>query len=102
VRRKLSQELGFLVQAVHIRDNLELAPNAYRISLLGVPVGEAEVYPERELAINPGTVFGASRASRRAIPRSAWRRSGSSPSSATRRRRSATPSSTRARWSRRT
>ncbi|VAW77013.1 Flagellar biosynthesis protein FlhA [hydrothermal vent metagenome] len=58
VRKKLSQELGFLVQPVHIRDNLELAPNAYRILLMGVPVGEAEIYPDRELAINPGRVFG--------------------------------------------
>ncbi|WP_019558014.1 flagellar biosynthesis protein FlhA [Thioalkalivibrio sp. ALE12] len=58
VRRKLSQELGFLLQPVHIRDNLELSPNAYRISLLGVTVAEAEVFPERELAINPGEVFG--------------------------------------------
>ena len=58
VRRKLSQELGFLVHPVHIRDNLDLSPNAYRISLNGVPVGEAEVYPDRELAINPGSVFG--------------------------------------------
>ncbi len=58
VRRKLSQELGFLVPAVHIRDNLELAPGAYRITLMGVPVGEAEVYPDRELAINPGQVYG--------------------------------------------
>ncbi|MDE2219299.1 MAG: flagellar biosynthesis protein FlhA [Gammaproteobacteria bacterium] len=58
VRRKLSQELGFLVQAVHIRDNLELSPNGYRISLAGVAVGEGSVYPERELAINPGRVFG--------------------------------------------
>jgi flagellar biosynthesis protein FlhA len=58
VRRKLSQELGFLVQAVHIRDNLELSPNAYRISLSGVAVGEGSVYPDRELAINPGRVFG--------------------------------------------
>jgi flagellar biosynthesis protein FlhA len=58
VRRKLSQELGFLVHPVHIRDNLELTPNAYRLSLNGVPVGEAEVYPDRELAINPGSVFG--------------------------------------------
>ncbi len=58
VRKKLSQELGFLIQPVHIRDNLDLAPSAYRISLNGVPVGEAEVYPERELAINPGKVFG--------------------------------------------
>ncbi len=58
VRKKLSQELGFLVQPVHIRDNLDLPPNAYRISLLGVPMGEAEVQPGRDLAINPGSVYG--------------------------------------------
>jgi flagellar biosynthesis protein FlhA len=58
VRRKLSQELGFLVPAVHIRDNLDLSPNSYRINLGGVPVGEGTVYPEREMAINPGRVFG--------------------------------------------
>jgi len=58
VRRKVSQDLGFLVPAVHIRDNLDLAPNAYRINLGGVPVGESVVYPEREMAINPGRVFG--------------------------------------------
>ena len=58
VRKKLSQDLGFLIQPVHIRDNLDLGPNAYRIALLGVPVGEAEVYPDRELAINPGQVYG--------------------------------------------
>ena len=58
VRRKLSQDLGFLVQAVHIRDNLDLQPNAYRIHLSGVPMGESVIYPERELAINPGKVFG--------------------------------------------
>ena len=57
-RRKLSQDLGFLVQPVHIRDNLELAPNAYRISLGGVAIGEGVAYPDRELAINPGRVFG--------------------------------------------
>jgi len=58
VRRKLSQELGFLVPAVHIRDNLELAPNAYRITLGGVPIGEGVVHADRELALNPGRVFG--------------------------------------------
>ncbi len=58
VRKKLSQELGFLVQPVHIRDNLELTPNAYRILLMGVPVGEDTIHPEMELAINPGRVFG--------------------------------------------
>ncbi len=59
VRKKLSEELGFLVQPVHIRDNLELAPNSYRITILGAPVGESEVFPDRELAINPGQVSGA-------------------------------------------
>ncbi len=58
VRKKLSQELGFLVPAVHIRDNLELAPNAYRISLHGVVVGQGDVQLEREMAINPGRVYG--------------------------------------------
>lgn len=59
VRKKLTQELGFLMPPVHIRDNLDLAPNAYRITLLGATVGEAEIYPDRDLAINPGQVFGA-------------------------------------------
>jgi flagellar biosynthesis protein FlhA len=58
VRLKLSQELGYLVPAVHIRDNLELAPNAYRIQLAGVPVAEGTLMPDRDLAINPGRVFG--------------------------------------------
>jgi len=58
VRRKLSEELGFLVHAVHIRDNLDLAPGRYRITLLGVAEGEADIHPDRELAINPGNVFG--------------------------------------------
>lgn len=58
VRKKLSQELGFLIQPVHIRDNLDLSPGGYRISLNGVAIGNAEIYPEKELAINPGRVFG--------------------------------------------
>jgi flagellar biosynthesis protein FlhA len=59
VRRKLTQEVGFLIPPVHIRDNLALAPSAYRITLLGVTVAEAEIQPDRELAINPGQVFGS-------------------------------------------
>ncbi len=59
VRRKLSQELGFLVPPVHIRDNLDLPPNSYRLSMMGVNVGEAEIHPDREMAINPGQVFGS-------------------------------------------
>lgn len=58
VRKKLSQDFGFLVPAVHIRDNLELTPNSYRITLMGVAVGEAEIRPDQELAINPGQVYG--------------------------------------------
>ncbi|WP_028304785.1 flagellar biosynthesis protein FlhA [Oceanospirillum maris] len=58
IRKKLSQELGFLVPSVHIRDNLELSLTIYRILLKGVVVAEAEVYPDREMAINPGQVFG--------------------------------------------
>ncbi len=58
VRKKLSQDLGFLIPAVHIRDNLELLPSAYRITLMGVSIGEGEVFPEKFMAINPGQVFG--------------------------------------------
>jgi len=58
VRKKLSQELGFLIPAVHIRDNLELSPTGYRITLLGVTLGESDIQPDKDLAINPGQVFG--------------------------------------------
>ncbi|MEM1435618.1 MAG: FHIPEP family type III secretion protein, partial [Pseudomonadota bacterium] len=58
VRKKLSQELGFLVPTVHIRDNLDLLPNGYRIALQGVTLAEAEIHPDRLLAIDPGEVFG--------------------------------------------
>ena len=58
VRKKLTQELGFLIPSVHIRDDLDLAPGAYRITLMGVTVVETEIFPDRELAINPGQVFG--------------------------------------------
>ena len=58
VRRKLSEDLGFLVPSVHIRDDLGLSPGSYRLSVQGVPVGNGEVVPDRELAINPGQVAG--------------------------------------------
>lgn len=58
VRKKLSQELGFLIPAVHIRDNLDLEPNSYRMTLMGVTSGEGELRHDNELAINPGQVFG--------------------------------------------
>nr|WP_243645836.1 flagellar biosynthesis protein FlhA [Reinekea marinisedimentorum] len=58
IRKKLSQEQGFLIPSIHIRDNLDLMPNAYQLTLMGVGVAEGEVYTDRELAINPGQVFG--------------------------------------------
>ncbi|WP_137168763.1 flagellar biosynthesis protein FlhA [Salinimonas lutimaris] len=58
VRKKLSQELGFLIPPVHIRDNLDLDPNAYTIAMLGVNIGDAQISHDEELAINPGQVFG--------------------------------------------
>ncbi|WP_294769445.1 flagellar biosynthesis protein FlhA [uncultured Rhodoferax sp.] len=56
VRRKFAQEVGFLPPAVHVRDNLELKPSAYRITLRGVIVGEGEAFPGMFLAINPGGI----------------------------------------------
>lgn len=58
VRKKLSQDLGFLIPPVHIRDNLDLEPNSYRVALMGVTNGEGELRHDNELAINPGQVFG--------------------------------------------
>ncbi len=58
IRKKIAQELGFLVPPVHIRDNLQLKPGAYRITLKGVIVGEGEVQVGKYLAINPGKVMG--------------------------------------------
>ncbi|MBL1457180.1 MAG: flagellar biosynthesis protein FlhA [Methylophaga sp.] len=57
IRKKISQEMGFLIPPVHIRDNLDLSPTAYQVTLFGVTFGESEVYPDRMLAINPGQVF---------------------------------------------
>ncbi|MEO6744270.1 MAG: flagellar biosynthesis protein FlhA, partial [Caldimonas sp.] len=54
VRRKFAQDVGFLPPPVHIRDNLELKPSAYRLSLRGAVVGMGEAYPGMLLAINPG------------------------------------------------
>jgi flagellar biosynthesis protein FlhA len=54
IRKKFAQEVGFLPPQVHIRDNLELKPNAYRISLKGVVIGEGDVYAGMYMAINPG------------------------------------------------
>lgn len=58
VRKKLSQQLGFLISTVHIKDNLDLEPTHYRISIAGVTMGQNKVFPDQLLAINPGQVFG--------------------------------------------
>ena len=58
IRKKFTQDIGFLPPSVHIRDNLDLRPNGYRITLKGVDVGSGEAYPNLFLAINPGSVTG--------------------------------------------
>lgn len=55
IRKKFAQDMGFLLPPVHIRDNLELSPTAYRILLKGVEISQGEVHPERWMAINPGS-----------------------------------------------
>ena len=58
VRKKLSAELGFLVQPVRIRDDLNIDPDSYNIVLKGVVRGKGEIKVGMELAINPGQVYG--------------------------------------------
>lgn len=58
LRKKFAQEIGFLPAPVHIRDNLELRPNAYRLTLKGVPIGSGEAFPGQYMAIDPGRVSG--------------------------------------------
>ncbi len=58
IRKKFTQDIGFLPPPVHIRDNLDLRPNGYRITLKGVEVGSSEAFPNLLLAINPGSVTG--------------------------------------------
>ena len=58
LRKKFAQDVGFLSSPVHIRDNLELKPQGYRITLKGVEIGAGEAFPGQHLAINPGRVNG--------------------------------------------
>ena len=58
IRKKFTQDIGFLPPAIHIRDNLDLRPNAYRITLKGAEIGAGEAYPNMHLAINPGSANG--------------------------------------------
>jgi flagellar biosynthesis protein FlhA len=57
IRRKLSEEMGFLFPAVHVRDNLQLPPATYRILLHGVEIASAECHPDRDLALDAGQVL---------------------------------------------
>ena len=56
IRKKFAQDIGFLVPVVHIRDNLEIKPNAYVVKLKGVEIGRGEATPGQWMAINPGQV----------------------------------------------
>ena len=58
IRKKFTQDMGFLPPPVHIRDNLDLSPNGYRITLKGAEIGSGEAYAQQMLAINPGNVSG--------------------------------------------
>jgi flagellar biosynthesis protein FlhA len=58
IRRQLATELGFVVPPVHVRDSIQLKPSQYRIRVKGVAVGEAEIDPEKLLAMNPGSAAG--------------------------------------------
>jgi len=58
IRKKFTQDIGFLPAAIHIRDNLDLRPNAYRITLKGAEIATGEAYPNLMLAINPGNAIG--------------------------------------------
>ncbi len=58
IRKKFAREIGFLAPAVHIRDNLEIPPGSYRITLKGVEIAAGEVQSGQLLAIDPGNVSG--------------------------------------------
>ncbi|WP_422085493.1 flagellar biosynthesis protein FlhA [Variovorax sp.] len=59
IRKKIAQDIGFLVPVVHIRDNLEIKPNTYVITLKDVEIGRGEAFPNQWMAINPGQVSGS-------------------------------------------
>ena len=58
IRKKFTQDIGFLPPAIHIRDNLDLKPNGYRITLKGAEIGAGEAFPNMLMAINPGNASG--------------------------------------------
>jgi flagellar biosynthesis protein FlhA len=52
IRRQTALDLGIILPSIRVRDNLQLAPNAYQIKLKGVAIESGEVYPEKLLAMN--------------------------------------------------
>ncbi|TOD99433.1 flagellar biosynthesis protein FlhA [Vibrio parahaemolyticus] len=58
VRRNLSEQVGFLLPEVRIRDNLSLKPNQYTISLNGEVIEQGFIEPERLMAIAVGDTYG--------------------------------------------
>lgn len=58
IRKKFAQDIGFLPPPIHIRDNLDLRPSAYRITLNGAEIGSGEAFANMHLAINPGNASG--------------------------------------------
>ncbi len=99
IRKKFAQEIGFLPPVIHIRDNLELRPNGYRIALKGVEMDVGEAFPGTVARDQSGARYRRRcRARRRRIRRSVCRRWGSTPTCANRRKCTAIPSSMRARW----
>ena len=93
IRRQLSKQLGFVLPPVRVRDDLALAPFAYRIAIGGVTVGEDMAFPDDVLAIEAGPVSARSKGARSPIRPSACRRAGSRPMKPIWRRRRAIPSS---------
>ncbi|TYP00193.1 flagellar biosynthesis protein FlhA [Geothermobacter ehrlichii] len=55
IRKQFAMDMGFIIPPIHIKDNLQLAPNQYSILLKGVKVGVGEVFPGQYLAMDPGT-----------------------------------------------
>ena len=56
LRRQFAQDLGFVVPAIHIRDNVRLEPSSYRLMLKGIEIARGEVKPHHFLAMDPGGV----------------------------------------------
>ncbi len=54
LRRQTALDMGFVVPAVHIRDNLQLKPHEYSVLLKGIPIAKGDLVPRHLLAINPG------------------------------------------------